>query len=99
MEGLVGLWLSMATCCCSCLGLGSGPSLTDIWNTGCLKMSSGNEAALYIGCWLAIFEDGVWFIGWVRLTAEGRAILHLGCLVITEAGGLTGFWFVVCPEV
>ena len=81
------------------LGLGSGPTLTDTWVTGWLKMSSGNEAALYFGCWLTISEDSVWAVGWVGITAEGRAILHLGCLVITEAGGLTGLWFVVGPGV
>ena len=95
MEGLIGFSMGSV----EYLGLGSVPSLPDIWVTGWLQMSSGNEAALYFGCWLAIFEDSARFIGWVRLTAEGHAIPHLGCLVITEAGGLTGLWFVVGPGV
>ena len=89
------------------LGLSPGPALTDIWVTGWLEMSSGNEAMLYFGCWLTISEDRVWPVGWVRRTAEEHAILHLGCLVITVAGGrllyctggLTGPWFVVLSAV
>ena len=63
------------------LGLSPGPALTDIWVTGWLEMSSGNEAMLYFGCWLTISEYSVLAVGWVEITAEEHAIWHLGCLV------------------
>ena len=38
-------------------GLGAGPVLTDVWVSGWLGMSSGNEAMVLFCCWLVTISD------------------------------------------
>ena len=52
----------------------------DIWVTDWLQVSSGNEAALYFGCWLTTSKNGVWGVDWVGTTAEEHATWHPGCM-------------------
>ena len=53
----------------------------DVWGTGWLLASSGNDAALYFGCWLITSKDGFWGGDRVETTAGEHAIWHPGCLV------------------